>query len=154
MFCIFFKSNGWVSFTMLPQGKTMDGDAYINDCLIPMTTEIKTQRPVSGTKNSIFHHDNARPHVHKRVKEYLQNEGYTVMKQPPYSPDLAPADFWLFDFIKRKLKNHSTQESLFDDIENILNQITKRDWSRTFQKWQDRMNLCIQNKGEYFEHLL
>ncbi|CAF1442824.1 unnamed protein product [Adineta steineri] len=34
---------------------------------------------------------------------YLQEEKIKVMAHPPYSPDLAPSDFWLFNYLKRGL---------------------------------------------------
>jgi hypothetical protein len=36
------------------------------------------------------------------------------MEHPPYSPDLAPNDFWLFSKIKSALKGQRSQ-----DIEDI-----------------------------------
>jgi hypothetical protein len=34
--------------------------------------------------------------IHKIVCEFLARKGITVLDHPPYLPDLAPADFWLF----------------------------------------------------------
>ena len=50
-----------------------------------------------------FHHDNASPHTAKGVIDYLKQEIFIIMKHPPYSPDFAPCDFWLFDYIKDRL---------------------------------------------------
>ena len=76
-----------------------------------------------GTKNLKFHHDNARPHVHKDVKKYLESQNLTVMSHPPYSPDLAPCDVWLNSYIKQRLSNHSSSESLSDQITEIVSSI-------------------------------
>jgi transposase len=38
------------------------------------------------------------------VKQFLANKNITVMEHPPYSPDLAPCDFYLFPKIKSVLK--------------------------------------------------
>jgi hypothetical protein len=32
--------------------------------------------------------------------------------------------------------------------------IPKEEYKKTFQKWIERMELYIQNKGDYFEHLI
>ena len=76
----------------------------------------------------ILHHDNARPHSLSKVVDYIKNSGFEIMEQPPYSPDLAPCDFWLFDLIKRNLSDHTSIDSLFQDAENILNSIPKTEW--------------------------
>jgi histone-lysine N-methyltransferase SETMAR len=77
------------------------------------------------------------------------------MDHPPYSPDLAPSDFWLFDYIKERLTSNSDAKSLMKQITGIVNSIPKEEYKKTlFQKGTERMELCIQNNGDYFEHLL
>jgi histone-lysine N-methyltransferase SETMAR len=99
-------------------------------------------------------HDNAKPHVAKVVQEYLSNEGIKIIDHPPYSPDLAPCDFWLFGKIKQHLTDHKDVQSLKKQITEILAAIPKEEWLKTFEKYLERMQLCIDNKGEYFEHLI
>ena len=43
-----------------------------------------------------FHQDNARVHISILVRDYLTKMGIKTVPHPPYSPDLAPFDFWLF----------------------------------------------------------
>ena len=43
-----------------------------------------------------FHQDNAPVHNSILVTDYLTKMGIKTLPQPPYSPDLAPCDFWLF----------------------------------------------------------
>jgi len=38
------------------------------------------------------------------IREFLMQHEATVVPQPPYSPDLAPADFFLFPKLKTSLK--------------------------------------------------
>ena len=42
------------------------------------------------------HGVSAQPHVDIPVKNYLENSGWEVLPQPPYSPDLALSDYHLF----------------------------------------------------------
>ncbi len=55
-------------------------------------------------------HDNApwqrSTHVTKTVKDCLNQAGITVIRYPPYWPDLALSNFWLFDLIKHRLDDH------------------------------------------------
>jgi len=65
-----------------------------------------------------------------------------------------PSDFWLFDYIKRQLTDHTNRKSLEKEITEILENIPKEEYQKTFNKWLERMELCIQNQGHYFEHLI
>jgi len=60
----------------------------------------------------------------------------SVIPHPPYSPDLAPCDFFLFSKMKLKLEGRR-----FDNIEGIqaesqrvLDTLTEKDFQEAFQK--------------------
>jgi histone-lysine N-methyltransferase SETMAR len=152
--CIFFRESGVQHITYWDKGETVDNISYVNDCLKPLVKVINKQRPAYGCKNLKFHHDNARPHVHQNVVNYLKEQNFILMDHPPYSPDLAPCDFWLFDYIKQRLTDHTSEKSLISQITAIVDSISKEDLQKTFNKWIERMQLCVKNKGDYFEHLI
>lgn len=154
LFSIFFKSNGWLWIHAVDRGDTVDGGYYIDNCLEPLVEELREQRPNSGVKGIKLLHDNAKPHVALEVKNFLKDEGLAVMPHPPYSPDLSPCDFWLFDYIKRNLEDHQNKDSLFKAVSKIIENIPEKEYKKAFDKLLERMQLCIDNKGEYFEHLL
>ncbi len=52
--------------------------------------------------NVCFHHDNARPHTANATAVKLAD--YQWVPHPPYSPDLAPCDFFLFPFLKKHMR--------------------------------------------------
>ena len=49
-------------------------------------------------------HDNVRPHTAAHTAETLRKLKFEVMAHPPYSPDLAPSDYYLFGPLKEALK--------------------------------------------------
>jgi len=59
------------------------------------------------------------PHIAKVVKKYLETLKWDVLPHPPYSPDIAPSDYWLFrkmqqvtgSLLSQKLKIGSKIES-------------------------------------------
>ncbi|EGI69030.1 Mariner Mos1 transposase, partial [Acromyrmex echinatior] len=76
----------------------------------------------------IFFHDNARPHVAKVVKKYLETFKWDVLPHPPYSPDIAPSDYWLFRRMQHNLASH--RSTSFAEIKNWLqNWIASKDES-------------------------
>ncbi|KAG5314671.1 MOS1T transposase, partial [Pseudoatta argentina] len=64
---------------------------------------LKEKRPLYAQRHDkvILLHDNARPHVAKPVKTYLETLKWEVLPHPPYSPDIAPSDFHLFPVCQR-----------------------------------------------------
>jgi histone-lysine N-methyltransferase SETMAR len=78
-------------------------------------------------------HDNARSHISKSVKAFLKEEGIKIIDHPPYLPDFAPCDFWLFDYIKQRLCGYSDAQSLKRQITKMLNDIPKEENLKTFE---------------------
>lgn len=88
-----------------------------------------------------------------RVNRYLASQGWSVVPHPPYSPDLAPCDFFLFPRMKKNLKGKR-----FDDVEAVktasqraLDDIKVEEFQRCFKQWEKRLDKCIAANGEYFE---
>ena len=76
------------------------------------------------------------------------------MGHPSYSPDLVPSDFWLFDYIKTRLTDHTSAQSLMNEITEICRSIPKEELKKTFDMWVERMQMCIKFGGDFFEHTL
>jgi hypothetical protein len=62
-------------------------------------------------RSVILHHNKAPGHSFLRVSQFLEGKGILAMDHLLYSPDLAPADFWLFPKLKKG--------KCFSNIENI-----------------------------------
>ena len=75
--------------------------------------------------------------------------GIKTVPQPPYSPDLAPCDFWLFP----KLRGHrsETNEEMKEAVTKIIDTLTQEDFHEAFQKLLERYNKCITAGGDYLE---
>ena len=76
-----------------------------------------------------------------------------TMPQPPYSPDMAPCDFFLFPKIKKTLKGH--RFTAIDDIKRAslkeLKAIPKIEFQKCFEDWKKRWHKYIISNGDYFE---
>ena len=81
--------------------------------------EIKEKRPELATrKGDIFYQNNARPHTSLVTRKKLWELGWKLMPHPPYSPDLAPADYHLF----LSLQNHLNGKT-FNSNEAVKNEL-------------------------------
>ena len=154
MFVIFFMTTGPLLIHELPSGTTINAIYYRDECLKKLIKNLRKKRPSSTTNGIKLHHDNARPHTNNIIFDFLQEKKINVMAHPPYSPDLAPSDFWLFDYLKRDLGQYPDDQSLVKSITKTLKSTPIHEYQKTFQKWIERMRLCIEHHGDYFEHLL
>jgi hypothetical protein len=65
---------------------------------------VHRKRPEFWPNDWIFHHDNAPAHKALSIKQFLAQKSITEIKYPPYSPNLALNDCWLFLRIKSTLE--------------------------------------------------
>jgi hypothetical protein len=112
------------------------------------------RRPDSWRENRwMLQQDNAPAHSSFLVRDFLAKHATTVFPQSPYSPYLAPADFFLFPKLKSTLKGRR-----FESIKAIktnslahLRSFPKTAFQECFRTLKKRWQRCIQSKGEYFE---
>jgi hypothetical protein len=71
---------------------------------------------------------------------------------PPYSPDLAPSDFWPFGHVKTSLvgQTFDEPEQLPEAITELLNQIQPPEVVAVFSHWVERMRWVLENNGDYY----
>jgi len=71
----------------------------------------------------------------------------------PYSPDLAPSDFFLFPRMKRDLKGKWFQnvEEVREKMTETLKAITLQQFQNCFEQWKKQWDKCTDSQGEYFE---
>ena len=88
------------------------------------------------------------------IQVFLASHGIPVVQQPPYSPDMAPCDFWLFPQLKTVLKGKRFEDvdAIKKNVTSTLNTFPKDSFKKCFQQWQDRWKQCISSQGEYFEN--
>ena len=99
-FCIFFTHKGPVFQIPVQKGRTVTGKVYKNVVLRKLKNYYESRRPQKGLKYVRLLHDNAPAHKARIVTDVLESEKVTVLLHPPYSPDLAPCDYFLFPKLK------------------------------------------------------
>ena len=75
--------------------------------------------------------------------------GINSVPQPPYSPDLAPCNFWLFPELRGCC--YETTEEIKEAVKKVIDTLTQEDFRGAFQKLLERYNKCIAAGGDYFE---
>ena len=73
--------------------------------------------------------------------------GIKTVAQPPYSPDLAPCDFWLFP--KLRGCRYERFKKIKEAVTKIIDTLTQEDFNGAFQKLLERYNKCIGAGGDF-----
>ena len=84
------------------------------------------------------------------VRECLPRNSITVLEHPPYSPDLAPCDFFLFP----KCCGGGIWgmwQWLEVKLHWLLKGLREEEFQGSFQQWKRRWDKYIVSNGEYFE---
>jgi hypothetical protein len=85
------------------------------------------------------------------VQQFLAGKSIPVIIQPPYSPDLAQSEFWLFPTLKMGLKG--TRFATMGDIKSNataeFRKIPKRSLPPVLLTMAGSM--CVRAQGSYFE---
>ncbi len=98
-----------------------------------------------------FHHDNARPHTAGATAVKLAD--FHWLRHPPYSPDLAPCDFFLFPYLKRQMRGiqFDSVAAAQTEAKRILRSIPVELMNKVIQDLAARWQRCIDSRGHYFE---
>ena len=76
---------------------------YVKECLPYLFAAVAKRRSRTRNRGLLLHHENAVAHREAATQEFLHVERVQQLENPPYSPDLAPCDFFVFPFMKSKL---------------------------------------------------
>ena len=75
--------------------------------------------------------------------------GIKTLLHPPYSPDLAPCDFWLFP--KLRGCRYETIGEMKEAVTKVIDTLTQEDFHGGFQKLLEQYNKYTATGGDYFE---
>ena len=152
MVSIFWSPRGIQLLKYLPEGQSFDGQYFIEEILQEITQDQYAQDAKRNKKLFYLHFDNAPSHRKTGVSEFCKKNKLFILPHPPYSPDLAPSDFFLFGYIKEKCEGveFTSPDELIEFIENIFSQISSDVFERVFLNWEERLKRYIQVNGDYF----
>ena len=153
MICIFWNPNGIIVIDGMERGMSMNSEAFIDKILIPITESHEFAVAKKQKKTITLHMDNSRVHRSTMVNNFMMDNKLKNAPHPPYSPDLAPSDFYLFGYLKHKMigLEFSSVDELKQYIIHEFSLIPKEKLIEVFQEWERRLRSCISNHGDYIE---
>jgi histone-lysine N-methyltransferase SETMAR len=135
----------------VPRGRTVNS-AYIIEALARFLKVLKEKRPTMTAGTWWFHWDNALVHTASMVTNWMAARQFQIIDHPPYSPDLAPANFFLFPSVKRELAGKTvTQGTLKKVLEGAVRTLSAADFAKAFRRWYERCEKCVDIAGRYVE---
>ena len=151
MITVLWTIKGFLVVDALPDGSRFNS-SYAASLLHKLSSVVRESRPVSGLSGLFLHWDNARPHISTLTQGVVEELGLRRLCHPPYSPDLAPNDFFLFENLKRVLKGSTfaSAEELLAVVQEKLPQISKDVLASVFEEWAIRLHAVIESGGEYY----
>jgi histone-lysine N-methyltransferase SETMAR len=137
----------------VPEGQTVNGQFYLG-VMERSLKRIRCVRPeFHNSKDWFLLRDNTPAHTAGVVVHFLTRKQVTVLHHPSYSPDLAPADFFLFPRLKSQLKGKHFQDisPIQANVTKQIRSIPKDSFKKSFQSLYDRCKSCIDRQGDYVE---
>jgi hypothetical protein len=152
MVTIFFTGAGQFYVSVLPQEQRMNS-AYFTERVLTDVAEVCAREQTVPKENLTVHFDSAPIPDTQMVREMLMQWNIARIGQPPYIPDLAPCDFFLFGPLKQFVPDvqFSTEQELINVIIGFLEVIPPQLWSDVFENRKGRLQTCLDAGGTHFE---
>jgi hypothetical protein len=87
-------------------------------------------------------------HTTAMVMDWMVARQYPVIKHPPYLPDLALDDFFLFPKVKKELASITlTKETFKKEWEGAPRTVKAADLPTAFRLWYEHCKKCVDIAG-------
>ncbi len=158
MLVAFFDDQGCIHHEFVPQ--TVNRFVYTR-ILGHLKEKVRRSRPGMwapgfGQRHSLLlHHDNASSHTTFYTRANLRESSICMLPQPPYSPDLAPADYFFFPRVKKVIRGclFCDLPALKDAVSEAIRGIRPEEYRAAIQDLPRRWQCCVDHAGGYFEGL-
>jgi hypothetical protein len=92
----------------------------------------------------------ASSHMSRKCTTFYAENALRLPTHPPYSPDLAPCDSFLFAHVKHCLQGtiFPSSDELLEAINEIATEIPSETFRGVFEHWMERPEWVSQNNGD------
>jgi histone-lysine N-methyltransferase SETMAR len=148
MLTVFWDCQGLIKIDFADKNVKMDSTYYA-----ALITETKSLRRKPRKSSLWLLQDNAPIHKSALTSEAIATAGFQIVPHPPYSPDLAPSDFWLFRELKKMIRGKvfKSADDVKDEVMKFLQQCDKNFFKQAFEELVHRWEKCLANNGSYIE---
>jgi transposase len=90
--------------------RSFNSEYFVSHVLPPMIAKVLPQGRIPPTHRLQLFLDSCRVHFSEAAEQFTTENPIGRVHQPPYSPDLASLDFWLFAYVKTSLVRQTFDE--------------------------------------------
>jgi hypothetical protein len=151
MLSVFFNRTGKFLIDILPQGMKRHTDYFASSIIDEMARLCYPQGKPLRERRVMLHFDNGPIYCTGPIRGQMAAAELERIEYPPYSPDLAPYDFFLFGYIKGRLvgKQYGTPEHLVSEMSTIIGGIRPEVLKSVFESSKGRLLDCWNSCGQY-----
>ena len=152
MASVFWDREGVIMVDYLEKGSTNNGKYYADE-LPRLREEIKKKRRGKLRNGVYLLQDNAPAHTSKVAMAAANECGYKILPHPPYSPDLAPSDYFLFPKLKESLRGErfDSDNDVMEAVNAFFGGQDKSWFNAGIALLEKRWTKCVALKGDYVE---
>jgi histone-lysine N-methyltransferase SETMAR len=146
-----WNTRGFHVVNQSPSDTKVDNDYLATNVLAALREEFIPRDRARHPKPLVVHMDNCSIHTSGATQRFMSEHQMSGMPQPPYCPDLAPSDFYLFTTMEDRLdKIHMVDgDDFFEQLSEILQEIPIDESERVFTAWNDRFREVSEANGDY-----
>lgn len=112
----------------------------------------KEKEKLFGNRNFLWHHDSAPCHTSSETMNHMQGRGIRFITKEewmPKSPDLCLMDFFVFPYMKKKVRESSVTNvnELKEFLRKLWDEIPQQFIQNAFKSWPWRIKRVIEANG-------
>jgi hypothetical protein len=179
MFTVIWAVDGFHVVDLMTSQRNFKAEYLVIHVLSPMVAKVFSRGRIPRTRRLQLHLDNCRVHFQTLLSNlslktildlwlthltvlimHHRTSGFSVMYRLRSSArsstsrtlDLAPSDFFLFDYVKERLKGivFPSDEELLDAIGEVVTGIESETLTAVFEHWMERPEWVSKNNGDYY----
>lgn len=88
------------------------------------------------------------------TKRTIEELNWILIEHPPYSPDVAASDFYLFYHLQHYLSGakFNSKQEVINEVESFLNSRPPGFYREGIYKTIERWQMVEKSNGDYFDH--
>jgi histone-lysine N-methyltransferase SETMAR len=152
MMSVFWDDSGVLLLDFLPHKETVTG-IYYSQLITRLHAAIKEKRRGKLTHGVVLLHDNAPVHKAKVSQHAIHDCQFEELNHPPYSPDMAPSDYYLFSHLKKYLrgKHFESDDELMHAVTAWFDAKDITFFKAGIESLRDHWLRVVNNHGQYIE---
>jgi histone-lysine N-methyltransferase SETMAR len=141
MLTVIWGVDGFHVVDLMTLQRSFNSEYFVSHVLTPTVAKLFPRGTIPHTRRLQLHLYKCRIHFSKATEQFITGNLIGHVPHPPYSPDLAPSDFWPFGHVNTSLvgQTFDEPEQPLGAITEFLNEIQLPEVVMVFSHWAERV---------------